>query len=241
MAPPKSMMRFVGCPAHSTASPEVSQPCTASRPGFLSARAVPCRRVTPPDLRATVQTARDIGLRSISFLAADLDSTAFNRPVAWPADRQSSLAPELAELERRDRIVDRRVPCRRLHSGSPAKTASHRLAFPRPPRTGALHRTTLQRALGLRRSRIQRRRPSVLLSPGNRKHRRHDSARGVERAAGHRVPRESAGGGQPNLPALRMFAIRSSRSSPGRVEPRGGPRRTTKFPGNFTLKMLSIL
>jgi Fe-coproporphyrin III synthase len=50
-------------------------------------------------LRATVQAARDIGLCSLSFLAADLSSPAFNRPVEWPADRQSSVAPELAELE----------------------------------------------------------------------------------------------------------------------------------------------
>jgi MoaA/NifB/PqqE/SkfB family radical SAM enzyme len=51
-------------------------------------------------LRATVQAARDLGLRSLSFLAADLSSPAFNRPVEWPAERQSSVAPELAELER---------------------------------------------------------------------------------------------------------------------------------------------
>jgi MoaA/NifB/PqqE/SkfB family radical SAM enzyme len=50
-------------------------------------------------LRATVQAARDIGLRSLSFLAADLSSPAFNRPVEWPADRKTSVAPELAELE----------------------------------------------------------------------------------------------------------------------------------------------
>jgi MoaA/NifB/PqqE/SkfB family radical SAM enzyme len=49
-------------------------------------------------LRATVQAARDMGLRSLSFLAADLSSTAFNRPVEWPADRQSTVAPELAAL-----------------------------------------------------------------------------------------------------------------------------------------------
>jgi MoaA/NifB/PqqE/SkfB family radical SAM enzyme len=51
-------------------------------------------------LRATVQAARDIGIRSVSFLAADLSSTAFNRPVEWPAGRQSAVAPELAVLER---------------------------------------------------------------------------------------------------------------------------------------------
>ena len=50
-------------------------------------------------LRATVPAARDMGLRSLSFLAADLSSTAFNRPVTWPAGRQSTVAPELAALD----------------------------------------------------------------------------------------------------------------------------------------------
>src|ERR1700690_961463 len=34
-------------------------------------------------LRATVQSAKQIGLTSISFLAADLTSSAFNRPEGW--------------------------------------------------------------------------------------------------------------------------------------------------------------
>ena len=51
-------------------------------------------------LRATLDAARAIGLRSISFLAADLTSSAFNRPQEWPAARQASVAPELERLER---------------------------------------------------------------------------------------------------------------------------------------------
>jgi MoaA/NifB/PqqE/SkfB family radical SAM enzyme len=50
-------------------------------------------------LRDTVRAAREIGLRSLSFLAADLSSTAFNRAVEWPAERQSTVAPELGELQ----------------------------------------------------------------------------------------------------------------------------------------------
>jgi MoaA/NifB/PqqE/SkfB family radical SAM enzyme len=50
-------------------------------------------------LRATVRAAREMGLFSLSFLAADLHSTAFNRPAEWPAERQSSVAPDLAELD----------------------------------------------------------------------------------------------------------------------------------------------
>jgi MoaA/NifB/PqqE/SkfB family radical SAM enzyme len=68
-------------------------------PGFpVSARCTVQAR-NASHLRDTVVAARDIGLRSISFLAADLSSTAFNRPIAWTAGRQSSLAPQLAELE----------------------------------------------------------------------------------------------------------------------------------------------
>jgi MoaA/NifB/PqqE/SkfB family radical SAM enzyme len=68
-------------------------------PGFPIGARCTVQARNAPHLRATVQAARDMGLRSLSFLAADLSSPAFNRPVEWPADRQSSVAPELAELE----------------------------------------------------------------------------------------------------------------------------------------------
>jgi MoaA/NifB/PqqE/SkfB family radical SAM enzyme len=53
-------------------------------------------------LRATVTAARMLGFASISFLAADLTSEAFNRPLVWPGERQSEIAltlREVAELE----------------------------------------------------------------------------------------------------------------------------------------------
>jgi len=50
-------------------------------------------------LRETTRTAREIGLRSISFLAADLTSTAFNRPLAWPVERQATVGLDIAEVE----------------------------------------------------------------------------------------------------------------------------------------------
>lgn len=43
-------------------------------------------------LRATVAAAKTLGLDSISFLAADLTSVAFNRPLLWPLERQSEIA-----------------------------------------------------------------------------------------------------------------------------------------------------
>lgn len=54
-------------------------------------------------LRETVVTAKSLRLESLSFLAADLTSEAFNRPGGWTAQRQScvALAPEETdELER---------------------------------------------------------------------------------------------------------------------------------------------
>ena len=53
-------------------------------------------------LLATVAAARDLGLKSLSFLAADVSSEAFNRPGAWSPERQNqvALAPgKIPELE----------------------------------------------------------------------------------------------------------------------------------------------
>jgi MoaA/NifB/PqqE/SkfB family radical SAM enzyme len=50
-------------------------------------------------LRETARAAREIGLRSISFLAADLTSTAFNRPLAWPVERQATVGLAIADVE----------------------------------------------------------------------------------------------------------------------------------------------
>ncbi len=50
-------------------------------------------------LRATIASAKEIGLDSISFLAADLTSSAFNRPQAWGEERQHKVALDAEELE----------------------------------------------------------------------------------------------------------------------------------------------
>jgi radical SAM protein with 4Fe4S-binding SPASM domain len=49
-------------------------------------------------LRDTVRAARTLGLNSISFLAADTTSEAFNRPLGWPRDRQDSIALDNSEV-----------------------------------------------------------------------------------------------------------------------------------------------
>jgi MoaA/NifB/PqqE/SkfB family radical SAM enzyme len=49
-------------------------------------------------LRLTARTAKQIGLRSISFLAADVTSSAFNRPAGWSKERQARVALSKEDL-----------------------------------------------------------------------------------------------------------------------------------------------
>ena len=49
-------------------------------------------------LRAVVQSAKKVGLTSISFLAADLTSSAFNRPKGWAPDRVNRVALDAEEV-----------------------------------------------------------------------------------------------------------------------------------------------
>jgi Fe-coproporphyrin III synthase len=57
-------------------------------------------------LRAIVRTAQRLALNSISFLAADLTSEAFNRPQVWSRDRQAEVALETAEVKVLEGEVD---------------------------------------------------------------------------------------------------------------------------------------
>jgi MoaA/NifB/PqqE/SkfB family radical SAM enzyme len=49
-------------------------------------------------LRETMRAARLLNLDAISFLAADLTSTAFNRPLIWPTARQAEVGLSPVEL-----------------------------------------------------------------------------------------------------------------------------------------------
>jgi MoaA/NifB/PqqE/SkfB family radical SAM enzyme len=57
-------------------------------------------------LRETLQAARALNLNSISFLAVDLTSEAFNRPGSWEADRQGAVALEVGAVEQLDREIE---------------------------------------------------------------------------------------------------------------------------------------
>ncbi len=64
------------------------------RPDYPVAGRCTVQRMNAGHLPETVSAARELGLASISFLAADLTSTAFNRPLAWPVERQAQIAPD---------------------------------------------------------------------------------------------------------------------------------------------------
>ncbi len=57
-------------------------------------------------LRDTVGTAKQVPLNSISFLAADVTSQAFNRPEGWSPERQNSVALDAEEVEKLDLEIE---------------------------------------------------------------------------------------------------------------------------------------
>jgi MoaA/NifB/PqqE/SkfB family radical SAM enzyme len=64
----------------------------ARRPGIRIACRTTVQKLNHTHLRATVAAARSLGLTSISFLAADVSSAAFNREEIWSAERQNEIA-----------------------------------------------------------------------------------------------------------------------------------------------------
>jgi Fe-coproporphyrin III synthase len=76
-------------------------------------------------LRAAVQSAKEIGLTSISFLAADLTSSAFNRSDGWRPDRRDRVALVSEEVDALEAEVEQLLNEQRadLNSGFVVETA----------------------------------------------------------------------------------------------------------------------
>jgi Fe-coproporphyrin III synthase len=68
------------------------------RPGIPISCRTTVQKLNHTHLRATVSAARSLGLDSISFLAADISSAAFNREERWTPERQNEIALTRAEL-----------------------------------------------------------------------------------------------------------------------------------------------
>jgi radical SAM protein with 4Fe4S-binding SPASM domain len=69
------------------------------RPDFEISARTTVQKANFKYLRQAVETARSLGLNSISFLAADLTSSAFNRSEPWDSARQHEIALTAGELE----------------------------------------------------------------------------------------------------------------------------------------------
>jgi len=78
----------------------------AVRPEMQVAGRCTVQKANRRSLRATVAAARQMGLSSISFLAADVSSSAFNRPGGWPAEKQASIALSAEEVEELDAEIE---------------------------------------------------------------------------------------------------------------------------------------
>jgi MoaA/NifB/PqqE/SkfB family radical SAM enzyme len=70
----------------------------ARRPRIPISCRTTVQKLNHTHLRATVSTARSLELDSISFLAADISSAAFNREERWEPERQNEIALSRAEL-----------------------------------------------------------------------------------------------------------------------------------------------
>jgi MoaA/NifB/PqqE/SkfB family radical SAM enzyme len=77
-------------------------------------------------LRATIACAQETGLDSISFLAADLTSGAFNRPHGWSEERQHKIALNAEEVEALDSEIEQLISqcSAELNSGFIVESAS---------------------------------------------------------------------------------------------------------------------
>jgi Fe-coproporphyrin III synthase len=76
------------------------------RPEMEIAGRTTVQRANHTYLCDTVAFAKGIGLTSISFLAADLTSEAFNRPLLWPAERQGEIGLDASEASALEQEIE---------------------------------------------------------------------------------------------------------------------------------------
>jgi MoaA/NifB/PqqE/SkfB family radical SAM enzyme len=76
-------------------------------------------------LRETLASAKQLNLNGVSFLAADLTSEAFNRPLGWSTNRQSEVALTVEEVAILETEIDHLITenAEDIHSGYIAESA----------------------------------------------------------------------------------------------------------------------
>jgi Fe-coproporphyrin III synthase len=97
-----------------------------ARAGIIVRARCTVQKENHSSLRATIACAKDAGLDSISFLAADLTSSAFNRPQGWGQERQHQIALNSEEVEVLDAEIEQLISqySAELKSGFIVETAS---------------------------------------------------------------------------------------------------------------------
>ena len=79
------------------------------KPDFhITARCV-LQRLNYRDLPNIIESAANLGLNQISFLAADVSTTAFNRPRGWDTERVSDVALNSAEVAEFRQIIEQTI------------------------------------------------------------------------------------------------------------------------------------
>jgi MoaA/NifB/PqqE/SkfB family radical SAM enzyme len=76
------------------------------RTGFSFTARTTVQKGNHRHLRETVEGAKILNMKGISFLPADLTSEAFNRPVSWSAERQREVALSMDELAVLENEID---------------------------------------------------------------------------------------------------------------------------------------
>jgi MoaA/NifB/PqqE/SkfB family radical SAM enzyme len=79
------------------------------RPEMMVRARCTVQKANRRSLCEVVKSAKEIGLNSISFLAADLTSQAFNRPQGWLPERQGQVALSAEEIEVLEAEVERLI------------------------------------------------------------------------------------------------------------------------------------
>jgi Fe-coproporphyrin III synthase len=79
------------------------------RPDMMVRARCTVQKANHDSLCEVVKSAKEIGLNSISFLAADLASDAFNRPQGWVPERQHRIALNAEEVDALEAEVERLI------------------------------------------------------------------------------------------------------------------------------------
>jgi Fe-coproporphyrin III synthase len=81
----------------------------AHRPDIRISCRTTVQKANHRHIGATVMAAKALRFDSISFLAADLTSEAFNRPLVWPGERQSEIALTVSEVAALHEDIERLI------------------------------------------------------------------------------------------------------------------------------------